>query len=257
MEKLTIIIIARDEEKMLSDCLESASWADEVIVVDHGSIDKTINIAKAQKAKVINLPREDKPDYSHPRNVGLKAAKENWVFYLDADERITPKLKKELRELLKKGSCKYSFYAVPRLNIILGKPLKHGGWYPDYVKRLFNKSALKGWKGALHEEPVIKGKIGHLQNSLMHIKHETISEMIEKTNNWSKIEAKLMFEANHPKMNIPRFFTAMWREFFFRMIKKKAFLDGSEGVIMALYQVWSRFTSYAKLYEMQIKNEKG
>ena len=123
--------------------------------------------------------------------------------------------------------------------------------YPDYQKRLFLKSKLKKWSGDFFEEPKFDGKMGHLKNDLIHKKHETISEMVDKTNFYSEYVAKLMFEANHQPMNIPRFITAMWREFYFRMIRKMAWLDGSIGIIMAMYQVYSRFISYAKLWELQ------
>jgi hypothetical protein len=138
--------------------------------------------------------------------------------------------------------------------------MRHGGWWPDYVKRLFLRRSLQKWIGDVHEEPVLKvlpaGRqgIGHLKNPLIHIKHNNLSEMVKKTNKWSEIEARLMFDANHSKMNIIRFFTAMFREFWLRMVKHKAFLDGGEGTIYALYQAWSKFISYAKLWEMQIQN---
>ncbi len=171
--KISFIVIARDEEVMIADCLKSVSWADEVIVVDHGSIDKTAQIAQKFKAKIISLPREEKFNYSKPRNIGLKAASNDWVFYLDADERITPKLHKELQDLQPRD---VSYFAVPRLNVILGRQMHHGGWYPDYVKRLYKKNELNGWIGDLHEEPQISGKLKHLKNPIKHIKHEDIHE---------------------------------------------------------------------------------
>jgi hypothetical protein len=133
--------------------------------------------------------------------------------------------------------------------------MKHGGWWPDYVKRLFKKKILKKWKGELHEEPVFDGVMGHLENTLIHLKEDNLSDMVMKTNNWSEIEAKLMYEANHPKMNLRRFLSAIIREFWHRFIVKKAFLDGAEGIIFGIYQVYSRFFSYAKLWELQNTKE--
>ncbi len=248
--KLTVLIITKNEEKMLPDCLKSVAWADEVVVVDTGSTDKTISIAKKFGAKVFEYTSGK--NFSDWRNFALKKASYEWVLYVDADERVTPELKKEIQETISQDETS-SVYAIPRQNIILGKVLKHGGWYPDYVKRLCKKSDLKGWEGDLHENPVVSGKLEHLKHNFIHDKHETIPEMVEKTNNWSEIEAKLMFDAHHPPMNIPRFMSAMWREFYFRMIRKMAFLDGSIGIIMAMYQVYSRFISYAKLWELQNK----
>ena len=250
---ISVVIIAKDEEKMLPGCLLTLKWADEVIVIDTGSSDKTVKIAKKYKAKVFSFITGK--NYSEWREEGLRRVTSSWIFYADADERVTSALAKELRDIATRSDLQTFSFAVPRRNFVLGKELKHGGFFPDYQKRFFRKDNLTGWKGEVHEEPIYKGALGHLDNPLIHQKHETISEMVEKTNNWSEVEAKLMFQANHPKMNIPRFITAVIREFWYRMIVNLAFLDGRVGIIFALYQVFSRFCSYAKLWELQIKNE--
>ena len=252
--KLSAIIIAKNEEKKIGGCLKSlAGLVDEIIVVDNDSIDKTVNISKSYGAKIFEYKGGS---YSDWRNEGLKKAGGVWILYVDADERVTPELRDEILELV--SSIKYpvsphSAFAIPRRNIILGKELKHGGWWPDYVKRLFRKNKFIKWVGELHEEPTFEGDLGHLKNPLIHIKHDNLYEMVEKTNSWSEIEARLMLKANHPPMTVPRFLSAMFREFWLRMVHHAAFLDGPEGIIYALYQVFSRFTSYAKLWELQIK----
>lgn len=256
---LSVVIIAKNEEEKLPDCLKSVNWADEIILVDSGSTDDTIKIAKEFGSRIVN---EKTGSYSKWRNKGMKRAKSDWVLYVDADERVTPQLRKEIQSTINNkhaqqspgedGSTIHSAYAIPRKNFILGKELKHGGWWPDYVKRLFRKDKFGSWAGELHEEPDFKGELGHLENPLVHLKHDNLEEMVEKTNKWSEIEAKLMFEADHPPMNILRFLSAMFREFWLRMIRHTAFLDGTKGIIYALYQVYSRFISYAKLWEMQL-----
>ncbi|KKQ95777.1 MAG: Glycosyl transferase family 2 [Candidatus Woesebacteria bacterium GW2011_GWB1_43_14] len=255
MAKLSAIVITKNEELMIEDCLKSLAWADEIVLVDDHSEDKTVKIAKKFGARVVLPLKNNSMDYSLPRNLGLAKANNDWVLYVDADERVTSDLSKEIQKVISDPG--YNYYAVPRKNIVLGRELKHGGMYPDYVKRLFKKKHLKGWKGKLHEEPNIIGEIGHLGSALVHIKHETLSEMVEKTNKWSVIEARLMYDAKHPQMNIPRFVTAMAREFWKRMVRHVAFLDGTIGIIYAMYQVFSRFVSYSKLWEMQVKNESG
>ncbi len=235
---------------MLPDCLKSLSWVDEIVVVDSGSSDKTVNIAKRNGAKVF---LNKSFSFSSSRNLGLKHAKGEWVLYIDADERVTEELRGEIVLVIGGTINNYNAYAIPRRNIILGKEFKFGGQRPDYVKRLFLKVNLENWDGELHEEPRFKGELGHLKNSLLHIKHESFPEMVEKTNNWSEVEAKLMFLAKHPPMTIPRFFSAILREFWLRMIRQLAFLDGAEGIMYAMYLVFSRFISYAKLWELQYK----
>lgn len=245
---ISAIVITIDEELMLTDCLKSVAWVDEILVVDTGSTDRTIDIAKKHKARVIEY--KSGKSFSDWRNRGLKEAKGDWILYIDADERVTEKLHKEILEVISSNN-EYSAYAIPRINMVFGQALMHGGWYPDYVKRLYKKDKLKKWTGDLHEEPDFKGTMGHLKHAFVHEKHETFRQMLEKTNNWSAIEAKLMFDANHPPMNFIRFSTASFREFWKRMIVGRAFLDGRIGIMMALYQVFSRFISYAKLWEMQ------
>ncbi|MBI3397004.1 glycosyltransferase family 2 protein [Candidatus Woesebacteria bacterium] len=252
--KISAIVITKNEEGMIEECLKSLMWCDEIILVDSGSTDNTIQIAKKYGVKVFVAGTEK--SFSGWRNRGLKESNNPWILYIDADERVTPELKKEINVVTNQLSrdivSEENAYAIPRKNIIFGKEFRHCGQSPDYVKRLFRKSELKGWEGELHEEPKFGGKIGHLKSSLVHIKHETITEMVEKTNMWSEIEAKLMYNAHHPKMNILRFASAGLREFWLRFIIQLAFLDGIEGIIYGTYQVFSRLVSYTKLWELQL-----
>ncbi len=250
--EISVIIIAKNEQEKISKCLKSVDWAGEIILFNDGSIDNTVGIAKNFGAKIYNVPRGD---FSSRKNFAFTKAKFKFILSLDADESVTPEVRKEITGLIKNWDNQYAAYAVPRKNIILGKEFKHGGQWPDYVVRLFKNDKYVKWSGELHEQPIIDGKLGYLKNPIIHIKHDKLSEMVQKSNVWSDVEAKLMFEAKHPIMNLRRFFTAMLREFYIRMIKQKSFLDGSEGVIYALYQVFSRFLSYAKLWEMQLHNK--
>jgi glycosyltransferase involved in cell wall biosynthesis len=254
MKKNTIsgIVITKNEEEKIGGCLESLKKvADEIIVVDTGSTDETDQIAREKGAKVIKATG----GFSDWRNKGAKRATGDWLLYIDADERIPPALRKEILEKVN-NYAEIALYAIPRKNIILGREMKHGGWWPDYVKRLMRKSAFKKWEGELHENPVVEGKLEHLKNPLVHLKHTKLSEMVEKTNKWSEIEAKLLFESGHPKMSWWRFFRIMFSELWYRLIKLKGFLDGVEGVIYAIYQMWSKFITYGKLWEMQMEKER-
>jgi len=250
-KKLTAIVIVKNEQDKITDCLESLTWCNEVVVVDTGSVDNTVKIAKSYGARVI---QSKKKSFDEWRNDGLKCALGEWVLYIDADERVTPDLQKEIDLLVNnKKSVINNAFAIPRKNIIFGKEFKFGGEYPDFQKRLFQKKSLVKWTGKVHEQPEFKGELRHLTNALIHLKHNNLSDMVKKTNDWSEIEAKLMFDANHPPMNIPRFISAIAREFWDRMIRKQGFRDGPEGVVYSLYQVFSRLVSYAKLWEMQEK----
>jgi len=249
---ISAIVIAKNEEKKLPDCLKSISWVDEIVVVDTGSVDSTVKIAKGFTSKVVSYTNGG---YSQWRNEGLKHSTCRWVLYVDADERVSQELKEEILKLVSIKNPEVCAYAIPRKNIILGRFMKHGGWWPDYVKRLFLREKIKGWKGDLHEEPVYEGNINHIQNPLIHIKHDNLSEMIVKTNKWSVIEARLLYNSNHPKMVGWRFLRIMLTELWLRLIKLRGFMDGSEGVIYSFYQMFSKFVTYAKLWEMQLNSK--
>jgi glycosyltransferase involved in cell wall biosynthesis len=248
--KISAIILFKNEEALLKDCLDSVSWVNEIVIIDNGEEDKASRIAKDYNAKVIKSPRGN---FSDRRNLGAENSTSDWLFYIDVDERVTPALKKEIKDSVKNGS--YLAYAIPRSNILLGRKMHWGGWLPDYVLRLIKKDALVKWSGALHEQPVVKGDVGKLKNPLIHISHRSLTEMVEKTNDWSLVEARLLFESKHPKMTWWRFISVALREFWYRGILKLGFLDGTVGVIEIIYQMFSRMITYAKLWEMQIKNE--
>lgn len=232
--KISAIIVKAKEvnEELYKKARSSVSWCDEVIVIP--GIRGT---------------------FSQWRNEGAKKAKGDWLLYIDTDEEVTPALEKVILQVV--GSDEFAAYAIPRKNFIFGKEMKYCGLWPDYVLRLIKKDKLVSWEGDLHEQPKIKGEICHLKEPLIHHKNATLTEMVEKTNDWSEVEARLMFEAHHPPMNVFRFASAALREFWKRMVLETAFLDGTEGVIYGLYQVFSRLISYSKLWELQIKNAGG
>lgn len=251
---ISAIIITKNEEKVIKDCLKSLDWVDEIILVDTGNTDKTNEIAKKYGAKIVKFSREG--SFADWRNKGAAEARGEWLFYVDADEHISKSLKEEILLKIKQNTENINAYAIPRKNFIFGKEFKHSGQYPDYQKRLIRKSTFKKWVGNVHEEPEFEGKMEHIKNPIIHKKDMTIAQMVEKTNKWSEIEAKLMFDANHPPMNLIRFASAVIREFWLRMIVQMAFLDGVEGIIYAIYQMFSKFVSYSKLYEIQERTEK-
>lgn len=246
MNKISTIILARNYEDLIKDCFDSVSWADEIVLLDTGSTDKTPKIAKSFGVKVIKAPPGD---FSHWRNFVTEKAAGDWLLYVDADERVTPDLKKEILVAVKDPG--FEAYAIPRRNILLGRKMNYGGWWPDYVLRLIKKEALVAWEGELHEQPRIRGAVGKLKNPLVHITHRSLEEMVDKTNRWSEIEAELLFKSGHPKMTWWRFLSVMAREFWYRGIKKAGFLDGTVGWIEIIYQMYSRFITYGKLWEMQ------
>ena len=243
-------IIAKNEERMIRGAIRSALWADEVVVLDTGSTDKTVQIARQLGARVVKMPTKGLT-FAQWRTEAIKKARGEWIFYLDADERITPGLKKEISKIVGLERRESSAYAVPRENYYLGKRMRFGGAWPDYVQRLFYRKDLKKWIGKLHERPVFKGKLEYLRNPLKHYTHRDLTSMLEKTIKWSKLEAEELYKAKHPPMTWWRFLRIMLTEFWERGIKKQGFRDGTVGVIEVVFQMFSRFITYARLWEMQ------
>lgn len=253
---LSVVIIAKNAADKIKEAIESAKpIAKEIIVLEGGSIDNTVALSKKLGARVVKQKDPKSRNFAMWRNEGMAAAKGEWVLYLDHDEQIIPELASEIRKIINHQPLFinhfFAAYAIPRLNIILGKKMRFGGWYPDYQQRLFLKSAFIKWVYPLHEEPRYKGEMGYLKKNLLHHKHDNISEMVEKTNIWSETEARLLLEANHPPMAWWRFWRIMATELIDRLILKGGILDGTAGIIYSIYQMWSRFITYAKLWEMQ------
>ncbi len=242
---LAAIIIVKNEEERLAGCLKRLSFADELIVVDNGSSDKTKQIAESRGAKVIESAGSD---FASVREAGLRAATAAWVLYIDADEEVGELLQAEIRKIVRSYSGgNKTAYLVRRDTYYLGYH-----WpYKDKVERLFLKGALKGWHGKLHETPVFTGETSILRYPLVHRTHRTIEEMLEKTNEWSVIEAKLRLEAHHPPVVWWRFLRVMFTGFTQSYMDQRGFRAGTPGWIESIYQAFSMFITYAKLWELQ------
>lgn len=237
----SVIIIAKNESERIADCIKHVAWADEIIVVDNGSSDETVAIAKKSDVHIIELPGVN---FSALREYGAKEATGIWLLYIDVDETVPKELQKEIEEKMN-GSL--SAYYIHRTNFYLG----HEWPTKDKMIRLIKKSALVSWQGRLHEHPVIQGSIGDCEVPLIHDTHRTLSEMVEKTNEWSEIEADLRMHAKHPKMSWWRFLRVMVTAFNDSFFKQHGWKAGTTGWVESIYQAFSMFITYAKLWERQ------
>ena len=251
---ISIIILAGNEQNMIVNCLKTCNWVDEIILVAANSTDKTIYLAQKTipNIKVIKTTDEYNKNFSKWRNLGFKSATKEWLLYIDADERITPKLKSNIIKSINSKN-NFSHYAIPRANYFLGQRVKHGGTYPDYVKRLYQKENFLGYKGILHEEPIISGEIGYLTADLLHYTHRDLSSMINKTVVWSDTEAQALFKSGHPPVVWWRFIRMMLTKLHERLIKQKMWKDGQVGWVSAIFESYNTFLIYARLWELQQK----
>lgn len=241
---LSAIIIAKNEEERIGTCIDSLSFADEVIVADNGSIDGTVKMAVNKGAIVATFKTSD---FAKLRNEAAKAVSGSWILYVDADEVVSPTLAMHITESI--SSNNFAGYELYRKNYYLGKLWPTGEW----KVRLFRKVAFKKWFGALHESPIVEGVIGRIDGDLLHDTHRTLTEMVAKTNEWSETEASLRQEANHPPITWWRILRVIFTAFWDSYIKQGGWRVGTAGIIESMYQGFSMFVTYAKLWELQQK----
>lgn len=242
--KLSIIILAKNEAETIADCINTLTALNpqELLVIDDESSDKTAALAHRQGAKII---KHKKHDFAEARNFALKQAMSDWVLYVDADEYASEGLVQEITEAV--SNPKFVAYSLPRINYYLGKKWPK----TENVIRLFKKLNLKGWFGELHESPQVDGSVGTLTQPLNHHTHRSLSEMVANTIVWSGIEAKLRFEAHHPPVSWWRLPRVMLPTFWDYFVQQGGWKVGTVGLIESMYQTFSIFLTYARLWELQ------
>jgi len=246
--KISGIVIVKNAEEMIADCLDSLTFCDEIVVVDSFSEDRTKDIAEKMGAKVYELKFKD---FSQARNFGLEKAAGEWVVYIDSDERVTRELANEIKKNISTND--FSAFRIKRKNFYFG----NNEWpYIEYLERVFKKNKLQGWYGEVHESPKVIGNIGTLDGLILHYTHRNLTSMVNKTIEWSKIEAELRFKSGHPKMAWWRFPRVMLTAFFDSYVRQGGYKVGVVGLIESMYQSFSIFVTYARLWEMQQEKNK-
>jgi len=243
---ISVVIIVRNEEGMIANALSSVPFAKEVIVVDSGSTDNTVEICRREGAKVVETKGGSFADW---RNKGLKEASGDWILYLDADERVTPKLATEIEETIRFTSS--TSFVLNRNNIHFGKWMRHGGWEQDRVVRLFQRDALQRWEGDVHEHAVVTGAEGQIREPLVHLTHRNLADGLTKSVKWTDIEARLLFAVHAPKVTPLTLLRKTIMEFVRRLVIKKGYKDGMEGWVESMQQAMNRFFVYERLWELQ------
>ena len=245
---VSALIIAKNEARMIENCIKSVQWCTEVIVIDDGSIDETREIAESLGAHVISFKHNS---FSRLREEALKRAKSDWVFYIDADERVTPTLAKEIQVMIETSSA--SAFRIQRENIHFGESFTHGGWQDDWVERVFKKDMLVGWSGQVHESANYSGSVLDLKTKLIHFTHrDTVSGLI-KTASWTPMEAEALYKSGISTVTIFTIFRKGFMEFFRRAVLKQGYKDSAAGIIEALIQGINKMLVYIQVWELQQK----
>ena len=265
--KISALILTKNEQGMIENCLKQLTFADEIIVLDQNSTDQTVKIAKKYTDKIFY---SDCQNFDVNRNQLKNFAHSDWLLYVDADERLSQDLIDEIKEVInqdrsaflgphpaKRGrTAECSAFYFPRENYILGKWVKHGGWWPDYTPRLFRKNKLIKWQGRVHESPQIQGDFGYFKHAIKHLSGRNLSQMFSKSIKWAKIEAQLLDEAGHTQVNILSIVKSTLLEFIRRFFIKAGFMDGIVGLIEAIYQAYHQAMVIIYLWEIQNTSNK-
>jgi glycosyltransferase involved in cell wall biosynthesis len=248
---LSVIIITKNEEANLKDCLESVSFVDEIIVVDSQSSDKTQEIAQSFGAKLEIT--SDWPGFGLQKNRALNLATQDWVLSIDADERVTPELKQEILATIASPSAA-DCYAIPRSSWYCGRFMKHSGWYPDHVDRLFKRGSAKFSDHLVHERLLPNGEVAQLKNHFLHYSYRSFEQVLKKVDSYSSAAAQQAFNQGKTSGLGKALAHGFWA-FFRTYVLRRGFLDGQYGLALAISNAATSYYKYLKLWQLHNKKD--
>lgn len=246
--RLSVILITKNESKHIGACLESVSFADEIIVVDSGSTDDTRDIAARLGAQVHET--SDWPGFGPQKNRALDLATGDWVFSIDADERVTPEMAQEIQALVQSQPA-LDAYQVARLSYFCGQAIRHSGWWPDHVLRLFRRGSARFTDAKVHEKLVCTTTAtGVLRHHLIHYPYDSLEALLNKVNRYSSDAAGMMYARGKRTTTLGALGHGIWT-FIRSYIIRRGFLDGRAGLIIAVAGGTGSFFRYSKLLMLQ------
>jgi glycosyltransferase involved in cell wall biosynthesis len=251
--RLSVTIITKNEEANIRRTLESVRWADEIVVLDSGSTDRTVGICREFTDKVFH---QEWLGYGQQKNAAIDRASGDWILSLDADEPVEQELGEEIGRIIGSPDARDG-YRIARKTFFLGKWMKYGGWYPDYNLRLFRRSAGRFSERVVHEAVSIQGRIGYTRNAILHYAYPDLTSYLASINKYSSLAVDVL-----SKQGIRRRHT-MWcnlmlRPFFTFLLKyvvRLGFLDGKRGLILNLFHAWYVFAKYSKAWERTLSSD--
>jgi glycosyltransferase involved in cell wall biosynthesis len=245
---LSVTVITKNEAHNIADCLRSVQFATEIVVLDSGSTDQTVNIASDFGAKC--SVRSDWAGFGIQKNRALVAANEEWILSLDADERVTPQLQAEILSVLEKPL--FDAYSIPRSSSFCGQYIRHSGWSPDRVVRLFRRGCAVFSDDLVHERVVTSSRIGRLTSPMLHESYLDLESVMNKANRYSSDGAQLLLRKGKKGSVGSALLHGFWA-FVRTYLLRLGFLDGQMGLVLALYIAQSTYYRYLKLWLLQRK----
>jgi len=240
---LSVIVITKNEEAVIRRCLESVAWADERVLVDSGSTDRTLDIARELGAKVHVTP--DWPGPGTQRNRAIDLCTGDWVLALDADEWVTGDLRAEIEALIA-APAEHAAYRIARLSSYCGQYLRHGGWWPDRVARLLRRGHARFGGGIVHDHLVVQGSLGRLRAHLMHEAFVDLEEVLHKVNSYSTWGAQALAQKGARAGLAKAVGRGLW-SFVRTYLLRGGFLDGREGFMLAVSNAEGTYYKFLKL----------
>ena len=247
--ELAAVVLTKNEERHIGDCLDSLVWADERVVFDDFSTDGTVQIARARGARVVQHPFED---FSRQRNAALEAVEAKWILFVDADERATAVLAEEVRQVIGlEGDRARAGWWVPRHNYMIGHRMRGGGWYPDPQLRLLRRGQARYDPARpVHEVVVLDGEAGYLENVLIHYNYDTVAQFRQKMARYTDFEARILHERGvrvHPWT----YLSMPLREFWRRFVTLGGYRDHLYGLLFCGLMGWYTFMTYRRLRQLR------
>lgn len=250
---ISVVVITKDEEKNISDCLESVcSWAGEIVVLDDESTDRTVEMARKFTDRIFT--KKMKVEGAH-RNYAYSLARNAWVLSLDADETVTEGLKKEIDSVLC-SNTKYNAFSIPLRNYIGNYWVRHGGWYPAAKVRLFKKDKFKYEEAGVHPRIFLDGECGHLKKDIIHKGYPDIAHFLNSLNYQTTKEAEKWLQDKR-RMSLPRALRKTIDRFFRAYVLKKGLRDGFIGLVVAVFAGLYQFLTYAKYRQLKQPQDKN
>lgn len=253
---VSAVIITFNNDETIEKVLDSLLWADEIVIVDSGSKDKTLSICESRNCRIYHRNFDN---YSAQKRYAVEQAKNNWILSVDGDEVLSDGLIEEIQNQLKDNPILFAGYKIPIGNYFYNRLIRHGGWFPDYHLRLFDKTRGGFNLYPVHESVEVNGNVKTLNNMIKHYCYRDITRYMEKINKYSTLTAEGIFKDQKRKFFLTYSLNLLLRPvftFILRYFVKLGFLDGKEGLVLNLFHSYYVFSKYAKLWELEYRDSR-